>query len=138
MPNLGPIPASVTLLQSSTGITSTNYAYTDAVNLGTRNQCAIIVNAIIGAGVTSLDIKIQSGLSSNGTFYDWVYLDEVNTTIVSGENLIPVRPYVLSIPTSTTLGPFNIPGTMPWVRVAYKVSGVGTANADIYIAYSVV
>lgn len=138
MPNLGPVPASTALLSASDAVTSNSYAFTQPIYLGTRNQSAFLVSVTIGAGVTSAEVKVQSGLTATGTFYDWPHFDEVNGTVVAGEFVVDVLPYVFSFIGNGNIGPLNVPGTVPYVRLAYKISGVGTVNFAVDGLFAVV
>ena len=138
MPNLGPVPANTVLLSASDAITSGNYAFTAPIFLGTRNQSAFLVSVTIGAGVTSAEIKVQSGLTATGTFYDWPHFDETNGTTIAGEFVVDVLPYVFSFTTDGNIGPLNVPGTIPYVRLAYKISGEGTVNIEANGLFAVV
>lgn len=137
MPNLGPVPGTITLVSTSTS--SNAYAFSTAYNVGTRNQLAFSFNATLAAGVTSAEFKIQSCSTQTGTYTDWPYFDEINGTIVNSEYVVSTMPYVVSIATSgLSVGPINIPGTKPWWRVAYKITGVGTGTLSVLMDYSVV
>ena len=114
-------------------------AFSTAYSVGTRNQLAFSFSATLGAGVLSAEFKIQSCSTQSGTYVDWPYFDEINGGITSGEYVVNAMPYVISIVTTgTNIGPINIPGTKNWWRLAYKITGVGTATLTSKLDYSVV
>lgn len=138
MSNLGPVPNTITLLDA-VSVSSNSYSFSTAYSVGTRNQLAFSFSATLGAGVTSAEFKIQSCSTQSGTYVDWPYFDEINGTITSGEYVVNAMPYVISIVTTgTNIGPINIPGTKNWWRLAYKITGVGTATLTSKLDYSVV
>jgi len=124
-------------LTNTTTITSTSYAFTEAFSPGTCVQASLLVEVTLGAGVTSLDLKLQQCLSSDpaAKWWDLPLADVANATTVAGEFLVPMAPYVFSfVTTGQLIGSIPVPIMLPFFRVAYKVTGVGAASANIFIA----
>lgn len=122
----------------ATNVTSGNYLYSTAYAVGNCVQGALCVEATLGAGVTSVELKLQqsTGSSASGTWYDWSLVDVANKATVSNEYVSIVKSYVLRIDANTgdsDLGPIPFPLLLPYCRLAYKISGVGTANIGVLI-----
>lgn len=126
-------------ITTSTNVTSTSYAYSAAYPVGTFVQGFMCIKATLGAGVTSVELKIEQALSSSSSD-DWfggVLCDVANKTTVGSEFLVPTKDYVFSITANTgtdaKIGPIPIALFMPFCRLAYKITGVGTANIGVTI-----
>lgn len=138
MPDLNGLP--YVPLTIVTNITSGTYAFSESFPSGTCVQISMLVRAILGAGVTSADLKLQQSLESPSTadWYDTPLLDVGGKTTVLGEFLVPCAPYVVSIATTNQrIGPIPFPLLLPFCRLAYKISGVGTANLSVAFARTI-
>lgn len=126
-------------LTTSTAISNTSYVFSDIYSQGTCVQVGIAVKATLNVGTTSVEIKFQQGFSNNASddFFDSPLADTANKTTVSNEYIVTCKGFVIRLDASTAgnnLGPFPFPLLFPYYRVAYKVTGVGTANVGIVIA----
>ncbi len=125
-------------ITTSVNLTSTSYLFSDAYAAGTCVQAFLCAKATLGAGVTSVELKFQQCLSDDPTndWYDWPLVDVANKTTVTNEYVSIVKSYVLRIDANAVtdkLGPIPFPLLMPFFRLAFKVTGVGTANIGVLI-----
>lgn len=126
------------VLTTSTNVTSTSYLYGDPISVGAYVQLFMGLKVTLGAGVTSFEAKLQQCLSADPTddWFNVTLLDTANKTTVANEYVSIAKPDVASIDVNTgTDGKllFLYMAAMPFVRVAYKISGAGTANAGILV-----
>lgn len=132
---------SFTALETSTNVTSNSYAYSNVLNAGTIVQAALSVKATLGAGVTSVELKFQQAFAEDAAEADWYstpLVDTTNKVTVSNEFVAVAKPLTIRIDASTgstgALGPFPFFWGLPYGRLAYKISGVGTANIGAIIS----
>mgnify|MGYP001482851444 CR=1 FL=1 len=125
-------------ITTSVDVTSTAYLYSSPFFVGPCVQGALCVRATLGAGVTSVELKLQQALSSDPSdaWFDWALVDSANKTTVNNEYVSVVKSDVLRIDANTgsdPLGPIPFPLLLPYVRLAYKITGAGTANIGVLI-----
>lgn len=121
------------IIKFALGIMSTTYSFTDAVYVGPCVQGFLCAKYTLGAGVTSVDFKIQQAFSASVSddWFDTPLLDVANKTKVNQEFSVPMLPYVFSgtsTATNARIGPVPVPLLLPFVRIAFKVTGVGTSD----------
>lgn len=124
----------------SATFTSTSYLYSNSENVGHCAQSALYAAVQLGGGVTSVEIKLQQGMSGSiGPWYDYPLVDTANKVTVSNEYVSVVKPYVLRLDANTPsltqgVGPIAFPLLMPYFRVAYKLTGAGTAAITVIVS----
>lgn len=125
-------------LRTSTAITNTTYSFSDIYNAGDCQQISMCVKATLNVGTTSLELKLQQGISQSALddWFDIPLLDVANKATVSNEYVVTAKSYVVRLDASTAgnnLGPIAFPLLMPFYRLAYKVTGVGSANVGVLL-----
>lgn len=119
-----------------TGTTSTTYAATDFVYVGQCVQGFLCCKYTLGPGVTSADFLVEQALSPTDDPFGLPLLDVANKTTVNNQFVVPMLPYVFSgtsTATNAKIGPIAVPLLMPYVRVSWKISGVGTADLAFFL-----
>jgi hypothetical protein len=135
-----------TPLVASTNITNTTYSFSSAYNTGTTNQLFAFVTGTLAGGATSFEWKIQQSLSlSGGTWFDTPIIDaagiitapaNVNEEYVAVARAYTIR-YLLA-QNGNNLGPFGFSVSMPFFRLAYKITGAGTGNFNVILSRCIV
>lgn len=128
---------------TSVNVTSTSYLFSDPFAIGTAAQGFLTAKGTLGAGVTSIEFKVQQAYSADPAD-DWncyPLFNVASMVVVANEYVVTVKPYVFRIDASTgtdgKLGPIPIPFFLPYVRLAYKVTGVGTGNLGVSIGRAI-
>lgn len=114
---------------------STSYLYSNAIPIGgANNKVCFFADVNLGAGLTSVEFKFQQGQANITDASNWftMPIDNVATLATSAdtppEYYIVPKAWTQSVTATDRLGPFPITVGMPFVRVAYKVTGAGTGT----------
>lgn len=137
MSTIGPIHQTTTIFDDE--ITNLTYLYTDVIGPYQVNQLSFYFEAVLGAGVSSVDFVIESCEEPNGSFSVFPYFaDTLGAVDAFGYYKVPVYPRAFSIVGDYAVGPINVTNTKMFWRIGYKNTGAGTSAIVIKSSTSVV
>jgi len=121
---------------------ATTYAGSTIVPFSQKNKYCVYISSSLGAGLTSAEFKFQQGLVNDpaGEWFDYPIVNYSTLTTSSDsppEYYLTSKAFTQSLVAGAgvaqKLGPYEITVGMPFFRVAYKASGVGTLTSKIIV-----